>query len=163
MIFHLMMKTFPKIPGEGEFRTLCFNNISGIDILLSEEDLQLMVQSIESEHHVSFREVEVVFVDEEEIVRINREHLNRDYVTDIISFNYNETDQKYIEGTLFCCAQRINEQSDEFQTDLRFEFQRVVIHGLLHLAGFNDQTLQDKENMTLMENKILSLINKGSN
>ena len=163
MISHLMMKSFPEIPGGGESRTLCINNISGIELPLVEKDLHQMVMSIETELNVSFREVELVFVDENEIVRINREHLNRDYVTDIISFNYNETDQRYIEGTLYCCAQRIKEQSGEFQTEPRHEFQRVVIHGLLHLTGYNDQTSQDKDNMTKLENRILSLINKGSN
>lgn len=162
MIFHLMMKIFPEIPGKGEFRTLSINNISGMEVPLSDKDLHQIIQAIESEHNGSFREVEVVFVDEDEIVRINSKHLNRDYVTDIISFNYNESDQHFIEGTLFCCAQRIAEQSKEFRTDLLSEFRRVVIHGLIHLMGYDDQTSEDKENMTLLENKFLSLINKGS-
>lgn len=162
MIFHLMMKTFPEIPGDPGSKTLSVSNISGIELPLSEEDLHQIAEIFESDHHTEFREVEAVFVDEAEIVRINREHLGRDYVTDIISFNYNEPGQPFIEGTLFCCARRIEEQSAEFQTVKRDEFLRVVIHGFIHLMGFDDQTPQDKEIMTRMENQILQRINKGS-
>lgn len=158
MTFHLMMKTFPEIPGEGQSRIHSISNISGFDLPITENDLNHLVQIIEKFHGVSIREIEVVFVDEDEIVRINKEYLNRDYITDIISFNYNETDQADIEGTLFCCAQRIAEQSSLFNSDLRSEFLRVIIHGILHLIGYDDQTKKEKEMMTQRENEILELI-----
>lgn len=161
MTFHLMMKTFPEIPGEGQSRLYSISNISGFDLPITEYDLNHLVQIIEKNHDVSIREIEVVFVDEDEIVRINKEYLDRDYITDIISFNYNETDLTDIEGTLFCCAQRIAEQSSQFKTDLRSEFLRVIIHGFLHLIGYDDQTTEEKELMTQRENKILELIKSG--
>jgi len=81
-------------------------------------------------------------------------------VTDIISFRLddenddNNSDQS-IEGTLYCCAPRIAEQSAEFDADTKTEFLRVIVHGLLHLTGYDDQTESDKEKMTSLENHYL--------
>ena len=159
MIFHLMMKTFPDIPGKGHTQNLSYNNISGADLPFDENDFKQIVQIIEDRHKVSFGDVEVVFVDETEILRINEAHLNRDYVTDIISFNYNEPGDHQVDGTLYCCAQRITEQSTEYESHPRSEFMRVVAHGLLHLVGYNDGSPEEKTIMTNYENEILELMN----
>ncbi len=159
MIFHLMMKTFPDIPGKGQTQNFSFNNISGSDLPFDENDFNQIVQIIKTRHEVSFGEIEVIFVDEPEIIRINKTHLKRDYVTDIISFNYNEPGDHQIDGSLFCCAQRITEQSKEFESDPRSEYIRVVAHGLLHLIGYDDKSPDEKETMTKLENEILELMN----
>lgn len=107
----------------------------------------------------SFKFVEVVYVGEDEIIQINKEHLDRDYVTDIITFRYDEPDSDSgIEGTLFCCAPRIEEQAEEFQESTEREFLRIYIHGLLHLAGYDDQSDEEKKQMTDKENHYLNLV-----
>lgn len=131
-------------------------NESGIDIPVIEHDLQRLIEIIKEKEHVSFELLEVVYVDEEEIVRVNKEYLNRDYVTDIISFRYDEDDSNSpIEGTLYCCAQRINEQAVEFESPTKQEFERIFIHGVLHLIGYDDQRPSDKQKMTELENYYL--------
>jgi probable rRNA maturation factor len=123
--------------------------------------LQKLIRRVEDEEGVQFRAVELVYVDEKEITAINTEHLGHDYVTDIITFQYDEDDSgQKIEGTLFCCAPRIEEQSKELGTTAREEFYRVFIHGLLHLAGYNDQTKEEKDRMTQRENHYLELLNQ---
>jgi len=117
----------------------------------------LLRAQAEKEGH-SFNFVEVVYVDEQEIVRINQEHLDRDYVTDIITFRYDDAeDDGGIEGTLFCCAPRIIEQAKEFGESTEREFMRIYIHGLLHLLGYEDQSSSAKEQMTAKENTYLKL------
>ena len=97
--------------------------------------------------------IEVVYVNEEGIIDINKEYLNRDYVTDIISFNYNEANQQDpIEGTLFCCAPRIFEQAAEINEKPESEFFRILIHGLLHLIGYDDLSDEERANMRAKEN-----------
>jgi rRNA maturation RNase YbeY len=96
-------------------------------------------------------------VDEDEIVRINKEHLDRDYVTDIITFRYDESDADAIEGTMFCCAPRIAEQAEEFNESRKREFLRIYIHGLLHLIGYEDKSDQQKKEMTAKEETYLDL------
>lgn len=109
----------------------------------------------------SFHFIEVVFVDEQEIIRINEEHLERSYITDIITFRYDDSaDNSAIEGTLFCCTPRIIEQANEFNESQENEFYRIFIHGLLHLTGYDDQTEAQKKEMTAKENIYLDNVDR---
>lgn len=119
------------------------------------QDLALSISDRES---ASFRFIEIVYVDEDLIVRINKEYLDRDYITDIITFRYDESEGKSeIEGTIFCCAPRIAEQAEEFNEPTEREFLRVYIHGLLHLMGYDDQTDEDKKQMRAKEDEYIDL------
>lgn len=131
-------------------------NTSGLELPFEESNATFLLNEISEHQECFFSFVEVVFVDEKEIVRINKEFLNRDYVTDIISFRYDEieTNQK-IEGTLYCCAQRIKEQAGELNQPEKKEFLRIITHGLLHLVGFDDQTPEEKKEMTQLEDFFL--------
>lgn len=125
---------------------------------MDESTASRVLELISEQEKVGFSMVELVYVSEEEIIRINREHLQRDYITDIITFRYDEDeelgviDNSAIEGTLFCCAPRIIEQGQEYQESPEREFQRILIHGLLHLTGYEDQTEEQKDEMTRLEN-----------
>ncbi|WP_440998845.1 rRNA maturation RNase YbeY [Fodinibius sp. SL11] len=122
---------------------------------------QAIANQLSENEECSFNFVEVVFVDEEKIVQINKEHLNRDYVTDIITFRYDDADTNQdIEGTMFCCAPRIIEQAQEFNESTEREFLRIYIHGLLHLAGYDDKSTGEKEKMTKKEDFYLSRTKK---
>lgn len=139
--------------------TLQSFNESSVNVPLDQPTAQKILSLIEVHEKVVYSFVELVYVDEEEIIRINNEHLDRDYVTDIISFRYDEEsggDQE-IEGTLFCCAPRIKEQAQEFGESAEREFKRILIHGLLHLIGYNDQTEEEKRSMTELEDKYMAL------
>lgn len=138
-------------------------NESSVNIPLDQKAAQQILSVIENQEEVSYKFVELVYMDEDEIVRINKEHLDRDYVTDIISFRYNdESEEKNgIEGTLFCCAPRIMEQAGEFNEPAEREFRRILIHGLLHLIGYDDQTKEEKNEMTGLEDRYLSRIGKN--
>ncbi len=124
---------------------------------ISEAECHSILHAIASEESKVFAYIELVFVDEEEIVRINREHLDHHYVTDIITFAYeeSETQVEEIEGTLFCCAPRIEEQAHELGEPVDREFKRVFIHGLLHLAGYKDKSEAEQKEMTAKENYYL--------
>jgi|TARA_R100000005_G_C4990487_1_gene197928 rRNA maturation RNase YbeY len=136
-------------------------NESEVKVPLRQKKAESILNMISDQESISFTLVEIVFVSEEEIVRINKEHLDRYYVTDIISFRYDDgqesDDQSAIEGTLYCCAPRIIEQSAEFKEPVEREFQRIFIHGLLHLAGYEDTSDKEKAAMTKLENKYLAL------
>jgi rRNA maturation RNase YbeY len=154
------MKTFPEFPDafeESETLTVHYGEFA---IPVEEGLLKKLLLKVAEEQHADFKAIELIFVDEEDIVKINQEHLNRDYVTDIISFRYDEReDLEAIEGTLYCCAPRIKEQSHEFGASESQEFYRIYIHGLLHLTGYDDQTKEDKAAMTQLENHYLEHFN----
>lgn len=153
------MKTESMAGSEANIRIF---NQTEHSIPLSSSECQAIASALMHHENCSFEFVELVYVDEDEIVRINKEHLERDYVTDIISFRYDESDDCHnIEGTLFCCAPRISEQAQEFNEPEKREFQRICIHGLLHLTGYDDQSDEDKAEMTAKENFYLDCIAEG--
>lgn len=138
---------------------LQFFNESDEQIPFDAKEAERLLEHISKQEDASFEMVEVAYVDEEEIVRVNKEHLDRDYVTDIISFRYDDGEEdgskSGIEGTLYCCAPRIREQASEFSQSPRSEFLRIFIHGLLHLIGYDDGTTEEKAVMTDLENTYL--------
>lgn len=162
MISALMMINFPDLPGESGDQTdekLILNKLTEEKLPVSKVELKNILASVETHENVSFSAVELVYVDEEEIQRINREYLDHDYVTDIITFRNDEYKHlNRIEGTIFCCAPRIREQADEYGEKPRNEFNRVFVHGLLHLAGYDDRTETEKVKMTGREDFYLGLV-----
>lgn len=134
-------------------------NEKNFSLPFEEESASKLLHLISEDQQCNFSFVEVAYVDEKEIVRVNKEFLSRDYVTDIISFRYDEDESNQsIEGTLYCCAPRIEEQARELGENLTKEFLRVFVHGLIHLIGYDDQTKEDKAEMTKLEDKYLNLL-----
>ncbi|PAU95506.1 rRNA maturation RNase YbeY [Aliifodinibius salipaludis] len=144
-----------------EFPDIQVFNQTSLSIPLEQPFYQAVAKQLSDEEKCSFNFVEVVYVDEEKIVQINSEHLNRDYITDIITFRYDDTNHNHdIEGTMFCCGPRIVEQAQEFNESNKREFLRIYIHGLLHLAGYEDQSEKEKEQMSQKEEFYLNLAEK---
>lgn len=134
-------------------------NESGYSVPIDERFVRKCISEVARQEACSFSFIEVVYMDEGKIVDINKEYLDRNYVTDIITFRYDSHANNIgIEGTLFCCAQRISEQSQEYDQEEKTEFKRVLIHGLLHLAGYDDQSDEDKQKMRQRENFYLGLL-----
>lgn len=131
-------------------------NESGLSLPVQEELALEILHLISRTEKATFSFVELVYVDETAIMNINKQFLNRDYITDIISFRYDENiDNQEIEGTLYCCAPRISEQAKEYGVSPTQEFYRIYIHGLLHLTGYDDQKPAEKNEMTRLENHYL--------
>jgi len=136
---------------------ILFYNESGIDIPVHLQDITNITQLVFSEEKTEWESLEFVFLDEKGIIDINTLHLNRDYVTDVITYHYQNEDEP-VEGTIYLCAQRIKEQSEEFKTNETDEFNRIIIHALLHLCGYDDDSPNGKALMTNKENYYLSRI-----
>lgn len=131
-------------------------NDSGTAVPIDESVAAACVNAVSESENVSFAMVELVYVTEDEIVDVNRHHLGRDYVTDIISFHYHEAGATIdLEGSLVMCASRIHEQAAELGVSAEQEFKRVLVHGLLHVVGHDDTTPELKADMTRREDAIL--------
>lgn len=100
--------------------------------------------------------VSVVYVNKDEILKLNNEYLNHDYYTDVITFSLNEDDTKEIDGEIYICVDIANEQAEEYKVSLSNELSRLAIHGLLHLCGYGDKTEEEQKIMRSLENKYLS-------
>lgn len=129
-----------------------------VEIPITEASISNCVSVLQTGENVEFSLIEVVYVDEDKIVEINTKHLDKTYVTDIITFDYTEEDEA-IEGTLYCCASRITEQASEFNEPLEKEFHRILIHGMLHLCGYDDSSDEAKTLMTQKEDFYLQQLN----
>lgn len=95
------------------------------------------------------------FVDQKEIKNINNRFLKHDYYTDIITFPYEKT-KSGINAEIFMCLDVIKENARIYDDSYRNEFERVLIHGCLHLTGYNDKTKKQKELIRSKENFYLS-------
>ena len=106
----------------------------------------------------SKKEFNVIFVDEEEIKRINREFRKIDKVTDVISFaliDDNEIVQTNELGDVFICVEKAISQAEEYGHSARREFAFLAVHGYLHLCGYDHQTKEEEKVMFDLQEKIL--------
>ena len=102
-------------------------------------------------------DISIIFCDDEHLKTINTQYLGHDYYTDIITFDYSSNNQ--VSGDLFISTDRVIENADENNVAFIDELYRVIIHGVLHLCGFNDKTDEEKVEIRKKENHFLNLIN----
>lgn len=100
-------------------------------------------------------EIAYIFVDDEKILDVNREYLQHDYYTDIITFDYCEGNT--ISGDLFISLDTVRTNAEQVGATYEQELNRVIIHGVLHLCGINDKGPGEREIMEAAENKALSM------
>ena len=100
-------------------------------------------------------EIAYIFVDDEKILEVNRQYLQHDYYTDIITFDYSEGD--VISGDLFISLDTVRSNAGLVGATYEEELRRVIIHGILHLCGINDKGPGEREVMEAAENKALAM------
>lgn len=132
-------------------------NFSFIDVEIPDfnpEFFGLWLSHVLKDYDKVCGELEYVFCSDEYLLEINKEHLDHDYYTDIITFDYNNGDT--VSGDLFVSYDRVKSNAAEFGNgSIEDELCRVMVHGLLHLIGFNDKTKKDQELMRQEETKNL--------
>lgn len=99
--------------------------------------------------------VEVIFTTDRKVLEINREFLDHDYLTDIITFDYCEG--KVINGEIYISTERVRENAGSLHVTLKSEISRVIFHGFLHLCGYKDGSEQERSEMTEREEMYLAL------
>ena len=103
-------------------------------------------------------ELVYVFMDDDELLEMNKEYLNHDYYTDIITFDLRDTQgNSPVEGNIFISVDRVKENADNLGVDFKSELLRVMAHGLLHLLGFKDKTENEQLKMREAEDKAIEL------
>lgn len=114
------------------------------------------IKNVAAEYHKTIGEISYIFCSDEKILEVNRQYLQHDYYTDIITFDYTEEDR--ISGDLFISLDTVKSNSETFQTEYKEELYRTIIHGILHLCGINDKGPGEREIMEQNENKALALL-----
>ena len=93
-------------------------------------------------------DINYIFCDDEFILNINKQYLDHDYYTDIISFDYSVGNE--LHGDVFVSVERVMENAEDFNVTFEEELRRVIIHGILHYCGYKDKSEEDEK---LMRNK----------
>ena len=99
-------------------------------------------------------EVNIIFCNDNYILDINRNYLQHDYFTDNITFNNNE--EKLISGDLFISVDRVKENAATYSVTTDSEIKRVIIHGILHLLGYNDHSPSQKTEIRKQEDAAIN-------
>ena len=100
-------------------------------------------------------EVGYLFCDDEKILEVNKEFLQHDYYTDIITFDYCEDD--VLNGDIVISLDTVRSNAEKLGKDYDEELHRVIIHGILHLCGQNDKGPGEREQMEAAENQALAM------
>ncbi|MBI9072159.1 MAG: rRNA maturation RNase YbeY [Melioribacteraceae bacterium] len=123
---------------------------------IDKKNIHSIVAFLKNELNFTIFALEINFISNDEILRINKEFLDHHYYTDIITFNYSGENEN-LEGELFISYDEALENSKKYKCSFNDEIVRLVIHGILHLLGFDDVKEEDKKNMKKQENKFLKL------
>lgn len=106
-----------------------------------------------AQYGFSVGELNYIFCDDEKILAVNREFLQHDYYTDIITFDY--TTRTRVNGDIFISLDTVASNAEQVGTTFNHELHRIIIHGLLHLTGQADKTPETKAQMTVKEEDAL--------
>lgn len=106
-------------------------------------------------------DISYLFCTDKKILEVNRQYLQHDFYTDIITFDYSECDR--ISGDIFISLDTVLSNSIQYDTDFEEELYRVIIHGVLHLCGINDKSEVESKLMKEAEEKALHLRKESGN
>lgn len=134
----------------------CGENVSlpSLDVAVVEEWLR----EVASLHGYDFGVVNYRFCDDDEILVANRQFVNHDYYTDIITFDYTRNGR--VNGDVLISLNTVSSNAEMLNVPVNQELMRVVAHGVLHLCGIHDKSVEERAEMESAENEALALWNK---
>jgi rRNA maturation RNase YbeY len=136
----------------GKGRSVDF--INGDDFNLDYKSIELRLIALAHREGKSLKKIQYNFVSREMILKINASHLQHNYETDIITFDYTSGDR--IVGDIYVCPEVVRENSTVLNNSFENELMRVVVHGLLHLIGYGDSTQEELVVMRRKEDEYLN-------
>jgi len=111
-----------------------------------------LMDCIEKEGRLALK-IDFMFCSDFYLQKLNKKYLNHNTLTDVITLDYSF--KKHLLGDIFISIDRVKENANTYETTFKKELSRVMIHGILHLIGYNDKSIHEKEIMRKMENKYL--------
>lgn len=127
------------------------NQISDI----STDGIAELVQTVWNAEGQTGGEINIILVDDDKMVELNRAYLNRDYKTDVIAFPLSDEAAESFEGEIYISVDRVVENAIHFEVPAHIELRRMVVHGVLHFLHYSDKTVAGKERMTAREDHYL--------
>jgi len=112
---------------------------------------------VAKQENIKIGEVSIVFCNDEQLLELNKQYLNHDTLTDIITFDYSE--KKTLHGDICISVERVKENAKMYNCDFYVELRRIMVHGILHLCGYKDKKNTDRLLMKQKEEEALVLFN----
>jgi rRNA maturation RNase YbeY len=131
--------------------------VSGVERpKLDYQQLEQWIVQVAQAHNRSVHSLNYIFCDDEEILRVNRQFLNHDYYTDVITFD--NCLGSLLRGDMYISLDTVRSNAEGLGVEYDRELLRVIIHGVLHLCGINDKGPGEREIMEQHENDALNLL-----
>lgn len=121
---------------------------------LDKASVERWIRSVAADHGFAVGDITYIFCDDEKILSVNREFLQHDYYTDVITFDYSTHDR--VSGDIFISLDTVHSNAEQLGVPFEQELYRILIHGILHLTGQGDKTPETKQQMTDKENAALA-------
>ncbi len=123
---------------------------------IDQEKITAWIKEVAATYGKKVGEITYLFCSDEHILKVNREFLQHDYYTDVITFDY--CHGRVLSGDIVLSLDTVRTNAEQFNTPYETELHRVIIHGVLHLCGINDKGPGEREIMEGEENKALALL-----
>lgn len=122
---------------------------------ISKTTLKQNLKTLAKSEGKTLKDISVVFTDDDYLLEVNKQYLNHDYYTDVITFDYSVFPE--VSGDIMISLDRVKDNAETLSVSFQEELNRVVYHGLLHLCGYKDKSASDEKLMRTKENYYLEL------
>ena len=122
---------------------------------LDEKDIHSICNFIMNENNHEYSGITLIITNDNKLRELKKKYFHQDILTDVIAFNLEESGNP-IEGEIYISFDRVKENAQQYMQDVITELKRVIIHGCLHLLGYNDELPKDKTKMIQLEETYLS-------
>lgn len=130
------------------------NITSENDFKVNKRIVHRIIHQLTKEFDLRVNSLTVNFVTLKTILEVNVKYLNHNYTTDIITFSYSEN-LSILDGDIFISVEDVRQNAKKYNCTFQLEVLRVIIHGILHMIGFDDKNSKDKLKMKKMENSLV--------
>jgi rRNA maturation RNase YbeY len=124
--------------------------------LKNKRTINAWIKYVANKYNKKIGEIAYIFCNDEKILEVNKQYLEHDYYTDIITFDYCEGNT--LSGDIFISIDTVQSNANEYNVSFEEELYRIIIHGILHLCGQEDKTPETRAEMTLKENDALEML-----
>jgi rRNA maturation RNase YbeY len=127
--------------------------VTSVDISINKSAVHSLVASVKKELNFNISSLFINFISSNEMLEVNNKFLKHNYETDVIAFNYSGKSE--LDGEILISVEDALRNAKKYKVSYSFELSRLVIHGILHLLGYNDKRPNEKILMNSMEKRLL--------
>lgn len=128
---------------------------------MSNAKLKQIAQNVLASEGIERATINIVLVNDTYMIELNQKYLQHNEPTDVLSFNLSDNVSELLEGEIYADVDQIARQAQEYGVDFAEELARIIIHGILHLIGYDDRSDLERKNMTKKEDDYLTSYMQG--